>query len=260
MERSPDHTGASRSLRTENKRLNKELVRWRRAMGELHEKLGRQKERAESIRETGKRLSRENLRLHREVRILGDAEARARSLSDEVFWLRHALEVSKAGKEKLKARIAKLRAAGATLSKLPFDEAAQLRNVLRRSRRQKTAIDRLCKENARLRKALKAAKAGRKAAKTRVVELRTARKTLSTSLSNMDTELRRVLRRSRRQKATMKSLSRENARLRKGLKGIAGPGRDAASPACQAALDQERAVEEALRPQERAAGQAALAA
>ena len=39
----------------------------------------------------------------REVRILGDAEARARSLSDEVFWLRHALEVSKAGKEKLKA-------------------------------------------------------------------------------------------------------------------------------------------------------------
>ena len=222
VERSPDHTGASRSLRTENKRLNKELVRWRRATGELHEKLGRQKERAESIRETGKRLSRENLRLHREVRILGDAEARARSLSDEVFWLRHALEVSKAGKEKLKARIAKLRAAGATLSKLPFDEAAQLRNVLRRSRRQKTAIDRLCKENARLRKALKAAKAGRKAAKTRVVELRTARKTLSTSLSNMDTELRRVLRRSRRQKATMKSLSRENARLRKGLKGSRG--------------------------------------
>ena len=58
----------------------------------------------------------ESLRLHREVRILGDSEARARSLSDEVFWLRHALEVSKAGKEKLKARLANLRAAGATLS------------------------------------------------------------------------------------------------------------------------------------------------
>ena len=71
---------------------------------------------------TAKKLSSESLRLHREVRILGDAEARARSLSDEVFWLRHALEVSKAGKEKLKARLAKLRAAGATLSKLPFDE------------------------------------------------------------------------------------------------------------------------------------------
>ena len=54
---------------------------------------------------------------------MGHSEVRARSLSDEVFWLRHALEVSKAGKEKLKARLAKLRAAGATLSKLPFDEA-----------------------------------------------------------------------------------------------------------------------------------------
>ena len=52
---------------------------------------------------------------------MGDAEARARSLSDEVFWLRHA-RGAKAGKEKLKARLAKLRAAGATLS-----NAAQLR-------------------------------------------------------------------------------------------------------------------------------------
>ena len=43
---------------------------------------------------------------------MGHSEARARSLSDEVFWLRHALEVSKAGKEKLKARLVKLRAAG----------------------------------------------------------------------------------------------------------------------------------------------------
>ena len=60
--------------------------------------------------------------------------------------------MSKAGKEKLKARLAKLRAAGATLSKLPFDEAAQLRAALRRSRRQKTTIEALRKDNARLRK------------------------------------------------------------------------------------------------------------
>ena len=105
----------------------------------------------ERIRETAKKLSSESLRLHREVRILGDSEARARSLSDEVFWLRHALEVSRAGKEKLKARLAKLRAAGAMLSKLPFDEAAQLRAALRRSRRQKTTIEALRKGNARLR-------------------------------------------------------------------------------------------------------------
>ena len=154
-ERSPEHTGASRSLRTENKELKKELVRWRKAVGELHEKLGREEERAERIRETGKKLSSENLRLHREVRILGDAEARARSLSDQVFWLRHALEGSRAGQKKLTARIAKLRAAGATQSELPFDEAAHLRTVLRRSRRQKTTIKSLSRENARLRRAVK---------------------------------------------------------------------------------------------------------
>ena len=126
-----------------------------------------------------------------------DCEARVRSLSDEAYRLRHALEVSEAGKDKLKARLAKLRTTGATLSKLPFDEADHLRNVLRRSRRQKTTIGRLHKENARLRK---------------------ARKTLSASLSGMDAELRRVLRRSRRRKATIRSRSRENARLRKGAK------------------------------------------
>ena len=107
---------------------------------------------------------------------------------------------------------------GATLPKLPFDEADHLRNVLRRSRRQKTTIGRLHKENARLRKAVKAAKTGRAASEARLARLRTARKTLSASLSGMDAELRRVLRRSRRRKATIRSLSRENARLRKGAK------------------------------------------
>ena len=116
------------------------------------------------------------------------------------------------------ARLVKLRATGATLSKLPFDEAVYLRNVLRRSRRQKTTIGRLHKENARLRRTVKVAKTGRVASEARLAKLRMARKTLSASLSGMDAELRRVLRRSRRQKATIKSLSRDNARLRKGAK------------------------------------------
>ena len=128
------------------------------------------------------------------------------------------LEVSEAGKDKLKARLVKLRATGATLSKLPFDEAVYLRNVLRRSRRQKTTIGRLHKENARLRRTVKVAKTGRVASEARLAKLRMARKTLSASLSGMDAELRRVLRRSRRQKATIKSLPRDNARLRKGAK------------------------------------------
>ena len=86
------------------------------------------------------------------------------------------------------------------------------------TRRQKTTIGRLHKENARLRKAVKAAKTGRAASEARLARLRTARKTLSASLSGMDAELRRVLRRSRRRKATIRSLSCENARLRKGAK------------------------------------------
>ena len=90
---------------------------------------------------------------------------------------------------------------------------------LRRSRRQKTTIDRLRKENARLRKAVTAAKAGREGAEARLARLRAARKTLSKKLSGMDAELRKVLRRSRRQKSAIKSLSKENARLRKVVKG-----------------------------------------
>ena len=94
-----------------------------------------------------------------------------------------------------------------------------LRNVLRRSRRRKTTIDRLRRENARLRKAVGTAKAGRASAEERLAKLRAVRKTLSISLSGMDTELRRVLRRSRRQKSAIKSLSRENTRLRRTAKG-----------------------------------------
>ncbi len=146
---------------------------------------------------------------------MGHSEARARSLSDEVFWLRHALEVSKAGKEKLKARLVKLRAAGATLLKLPCDEAAQLRAALRRSRRQKTTFNTLRKENARLHRTVrkletrKAAlevqpaklRAIRKALESELAGLRAVGKTLSKSLSVADADLRRVLRRSRRRKA-----------------------------------------------------------
>ena len=232
LERSPDQKDTIRTLRKEITRLNNEAGRRDKQVLQLNKRLDREQQRTESIRGTAGKLSRENLRLHREVRILGDAEARARSLSDEVFWLRHALEVSKAGKEKLKARLAKLRAAGATLSKLPFDEAAQLRAALRRSRRQKTTMNVLRKDNGRLRRTMrkletrKAAlavqpaklRAIRKALESELAGLRAVRKTLSKSLSVADADLRRALRRSRRQKATIKSLSRENARLRKGAK------------------------------------------
>ena len=145
-----------RSLRTERAEFRKDVKRLNNAVARLNKRLDREVQTSERLRETGKSLSSESLGLHRQVRILGDTEARARSLSDEVFWLRLALDVAKAGNKKLTARVAKFRAAGATLSKLPFDAAAYLRNVLRRSRRQKAAIKSLSRENARLRRTAKA--------------------------------------------------------------------------------------------------------
>ena len=176
-------------------------------------------QRQESHRETIRWQHGEIVRHVAELRRLRDQSEKVRSLSAELGWAHLSLEASKHERGKLTARLAKFRALGATLSRLPFDEAAHLRNVLRRSRRQKTTITRLAKENARLRKAVKAAKAGREAAEARLEQLRAARKALSKKLSDMDAELRRVLRRSRRQKSAIKSLAGENARLRKAVKG-----------------------------------------
>ena len=187
-ERSLEQTGAIRSLRAENKRLSKELGQWRKAVGEFHGKLDREKERAESIRETARKLSNENLRLHRELRFLRDAEARALSLSDAVFWLRHALEGSRAGQKKLTARIAGLRAAGATLSKLPFDEAAHLRTALRRSRRHKATIRSLSRENASLRRAVKGSRDRIETLQAQLARLRSTGAVLSKRLYGRKSE------------------------------------------------------------------------
>ena len=81
-----------------------------------------------------------------------DQKETVRPPSAEVYRARVDLRVCEHAKEKLTARLAKLRALGATLSRLPFDEAAHLRNVFRRSRGQKSTIT-------GLRRAVKAAKA-----------------------------------------------------------------------------------------------------
>ena len=170
---------------------------------------------AEGHKKTIRWQNDEIIRLVAELRRLRDQKETVRSLSAELYRVRMALKVAERAKGKLTARLARFRALGATLSRLPFDEAAHLRNVLRRSRRQKTTITRLRKANARLRRAAKVAKTGREGAEARLAGLRWARKALSEKLFGLDAQLRRVLRRSRRQKATIKSLSRENARLRK---------------------------------------------
>ena len=170
LEEAPQRRETVKALRTEITRLSREVGRGNRAIGDFHKKLDAEKERAERIRETAKMLSRENLSLHREKRTLGETAARVRAVTDENYRLRLTLEGAQFTNERLTARIAKLRAAGATLTKLPFDEAAHLRNVLRRSRRQKATIKSLSRENARLRKAAKSARAGREKAEARLRE------------------------------------------------------------------------------------------
>ena len=128
---------------------------------------------------------------------------RVRSLSDEVFWLRLALDGAKAGKEAMKAKLARLLAEKRTLSR-PI-AGPQLRSALRRSWRQKQTIKSQSKEIRRLRRAVQTLEA----VKAQTARHRAARETLTKALSDRTTELRVALRRSRRQKATIKLLSKE---------------------------------------------------
>ena len=109
------------ALRVENRELRKAM------------------ERSESHKETIRTLNAEVVRLSAELRRQRDDNKTVRLVSERATG-------------KLKSRFAALQAVGATLSKLPFDQAVQLRTVLRRSRHQKNAIGRLRKQNARLRK------------------------------------------------------------------------------------------------------------
>ena len=270
LEQSPDQKDTIRTLRKDITRLNNEVVRRDKRILQLNKRLDREKQSTETIRETARKLSSESLRLHREVRILGDSEARARSLSDEVFWLRYVLVVSKAGKEKLKARLVKLRAAGATLSKLPCDEATQLRAALRRSRR---------KENAR-RKENPAAQdraevgdpesgAGGSACQASRDQEGTRVRACRASSGQEDVVEVAVRCRRRSPQGPAKVAASEGhdqvpvpgeRPAAQGREDIAEPDRDAGSPAGEALRDRSSAVESALRPQERAAGQTALGA
>ena len=108
-----------KSLRTERGGLRKEVTRLNRDLTRLETRLARQTEKSETHKKTILRLYKEDVRLRRELRGLRDQEDVVGSLCDEVYWLRYALKRSEAGKEALKARLVKLRATGATLSKLP---------------------------------------------------------------------------------------------------------------------------------------------
>ena len=61
LEVAPQRTETIKTLRKEITRLSREVGRGNKAIGDFHKKLDKEKERPESIRETAKMLSRENL-------------------------------------------------------------------------------------------------------------------------------------------------------------------------------------------------------
>ena len=189
LERAENQKATIKSLRAERGELRKEVTRLNREVTRLGKWLAREEQASERHKETIRRQYDEDIQLRAALRRLRDQSDRVRSLSEEIFWLRIALDGAKAGKETLKARLVKLRAVGATLSKLPSDEAAHLRAALRRSRRQKTTINVLSKENARLRRAVKGSRTRREASDAR---LRQRAKAFRNRIETLEVQLARL--------------------------------------------------------------------
>ena len=132
-------------------------------------------ERAENHKATIRTLNAEIVRLNSELRRRQSEKTTLRMVSEKAT-------------RKLKSRLAALQAVGATLSRLPFDEAAQLRTVLRRSRHQKNTIDRQRRENARLRRTEKGLRNRIARQEADVARLRATGKVLSKKLYGRKSE------------------------------------------------------------------------
>ena len=209
LERAENQKTTIESLRAERGELRKEVTRLNREVARLGKRLAREEQASERHKETIRRQYDEDIQLRATLRRLREQSDRVRSLSDEVFWLRLALDGAKAGKEAMKAKLARLLAEKRTLSR-PI-AGPQLRAALRRSWRQKQTIKSQSKEIRRLRRAVRTLEA----VKAQAARHRAARETLTKALSDRTTELRVALRRSRRQKNTIRSLSKGIRRLRK---------------------------------------------
>ena len=188
LERAENQKDTIKSLRAERGELRKQVTRLNRKVARLGKRLAREEQTSERHKETIRRQFDEDIQRRAALRRLRDQSDRVRSLSEEVFWLRIALDGAKAGREALKARLVELRAVGATLSKLPSDEAAQLRTALRRSRRQKTTINVLSKENDRLRKRAKASRNRIETLEAQLARLRATGAVLSRALFGRKSE------------------------------------------------------------------------
>ena len=195
-------------------RLQKENARLSREAARLDKRLALESQSSESHKETIRSQNREIIRLVAELRRLRDQKDTVKRLSEEAYRLRFALDVSEAAQGRLKARL--LRTTEAVRSKSPPRDTAELRAALRRSRRQKTTIRSLSKENARLHRTVRRSETRKEALEGRLAKLRATGKTLSDTVG----DLRKALSRSRRQKTTIKSLGQDNARLHRAVRKL----------------------------------------
>ena len=151
---------------------------------------------ANTDNDTLRQLLDETVRLYDGTRKLRDQKDRIRSLSDDAGQLRHALKAAEAAKERLKARL--LRATEAARSLSPRAEDAQLRKFLRRSRRQKTTINELSRENARLRRTAKVSRNRLETLEAQLAKLHATRAVLSKALFGRKSEKQETPRSGRR--------------------------------------------------------------
>ena len=99
LERAENQKTTIESLRAERGELRKEVTRLNREVARLGKRLAREEQASERHKETIRRQYDEDIQLRATRRRLREQSDRVRSLSDEVFWLRLALDGAKAGKE-----------------------------------------------------------------------------------------------------------------------------------------------------------------
>ena len=154
-----------------------------REIRELHRALRKERVDTAALR----RLLHDTVRLYDGTRRLRDQKDRIESLSDDVGRLRHALQRSEAGKERLKVRLR--RTVETARSRSPVAAALELRKALGRSLRQKAALRRLSKENARLRRTMKGWGRRIEAQEVENARLRATRAVLSKALHGRRSEM-----------------------------------------------------------------------
>ena len=136
-----------------NHALRKEVGRREKEVARLEERLAREKQKSATDKETIRSLDEEAIGLYRKLRRLRDQAEVVESLSAEVYRLKVSLGAAGIATGRLKARL--LRALEAARSKSPSRADEELRKALGRSRRQKTALRSLSRENGRLCRALR---------------------------------------------------------------------------------------------------------